>query len=241
MPPATLCPCLAMPIALRYGSRRAGDLERFSIARTNPFSDERQHNAEHPRRLSPHRRLHRDLGGDLGSLARHAVRRRLPVARPGEAVGLRVRLQRVRRCAHEVRHPLLSRLAAVHHLRSRGGVPVSVGGGVQAGRRAGLLVDDGLPGCAHRRLRLRMEERERWNGSDFPAPGRHAGAAEGHHPSRRARLAAGPLDRALFPCGLGRAGRPRLRRHLGRRSRHLGAHRLADVDDVRARLLRRSR
>ncbi len=34
----------------------------------------------------------------------------------------------------------------VHHLRPRGGVPVSLGGGLQGRRRLRLLVDDGVPG-----------------------------------------------------------------------------------------------
>ena len=38
---------------------------------------------------------------------------------PGKALGLRVRLQRLRRCAHEVRRALLSGRDPVHHLRPR--------------------------------------------------------------------------------------------------------------------------
>jgi hypothetical protein len=37
--------------------------------------------------------------------------------------------------------------------------PVSLGGGIQAGRFVRLLVDDGIPGRAHHRFRLRVAQR----------------------------------------------------------------------------------
>ena len=63
------------------------------------------------------------------------VPRRLQAARPREAVGLRMRLQRLRRRAHEVRRALLPGRDPVHHLRSRGGLPVPLGGRVPRDRR----------------------------------------------------------------------------------------------------------
>ena len=46
----------------------------------------------------------------------------------------------------------------VHHLRSRGRLPVSLGGLVRGARLVRLLVDDGVPRRADHRLHLRMEE-----------------------------------------------------------------------------------
>ena len=58
------------------------------------------------------------------------------------------------------------------------------------------------------------------------------------HP-RPAHRQAGRRGRSVFRRPQQRARRQGLPRHRGRRPDHLGAHRLADVDDVRARLLRR--
>src|SRR5665648_337307 len=62
------------------------------------------------------------------------------------------------------------------------------------------------------------------NGSFFLAP-----------PARRRRQE----ERSVLYRCLERVGRSRLSRHLGGRSDPMGAHRLADVDDLRAGLLRR--
>src|ERR1700676_1442257 len=70
-----------------------------------------------------------------------------------------MRIQRFRRRPHEVRRPVLSGGDPVHHFRSGGGVPVSVGGGVREIGADRILVDDGVPRRAHGGFRLRMEER----------------------------------------------------------------------------------
>src|SRR5579871_2021898 len=70
-----------------------------------------------------------------------------------------MRLQRLRRCPHEVRRSLLSGRDPLHHLRPRSGVPVPLGGGVRQARCDRLLVDGGVPGRAHGWVCLRMEER----------------------------------------------------------------------------------
>ena len=64
---------------------------------------------------------------------------------------------------------------------------------------------------------------------------RRAGA-DGH--PRSAHRQAGRRGRSVFRRPQQRARRQGLPRHRDRRPDHLGAHRLADVDDVRARLLR---
>src|ERR1700720_815067 len=69
-----------------------------------------------------------------------------------------MRVQCLRRRPHAIRRPLLSRVAAFHHFRSRGRVSVSLGGGFPRSRAFRLLVDDGLPCRSDHRLRLRMEE-----------------------------------------------------------------------------------
>src|SRR5260370_42373004 len=68
-------------------------------------------------------------------------------------------IQRIRRCPHEIRCPVLPGGHPLHYLRPRGGIPVPVGGGVRQIRGHRLLVDGGFLGCADRRLCLRMEER----------------------------------------------------------------------------------
>src|ERR1700722_3599403 len=69
-----------------------------------------------------------------------------------------MRLQRLRRRPHAIRRALLSGVAAVHHLRSRSGVSVSLGRGVPSGRGVRILVDDGVSRDPDHWLRLRMEE-----------------------------------------------------------------------------------
>src|SRR5258708_19523776 len=68
-------------------------------------------------------------------------------------------IQRIRRCPHEIRCPVLPGGHPLHYLRPRGGVPVPVGGGARQIRGHRLLVDGGFLGRADRRLCLRMEER----------------------------------------------------------------------------------
>jgi hypothetical protein len=88
-----------------------------------------------------------------------------------------------------------------------------------------LLVDDGLPRRADRRLRLRMEE---------GSAGMGVRSREGRRPpSRRARQ----QDAALRACPTRFAGQG-LRRRPARQAGELGAHRLAVADDLRAGLLR---
>src|SRR5579862_5278192 len=69
-----------------------------------------------------------------------------------------MRLRALRRRAQQIRRALLPRRHPLHHLRSRSGVPLSLGGGVGPYRAVRLLVDDRVPGGAHRGLRLRVEE-----------------------------------------------------------------------------------
>src|SRR4051812_48836234 len=69
-----------------------------------------------------------------------------------------MRFRSLRRCAAPVRCALLPGLDPVHHLRSRSGVPVPLGGDARENRRVRLLVDDDLPRRPDRRLHLRMEE-----------------------------------------------------------------------------------
>src|SRR5690349_21669444 len=69
-----------------------------------------------------------------------------------------MRLQRVRRRTHEIRRALLPRSPSVHHLRSRGRLPVSLGRRLWPPRPVRVLVHDGVPRRAHGRLRLRVEE-----------------------------------------------------------------------------------
>ena len=75
----------------------------------------------------------------------------------------------------------------VHHLRPRGGVPVSVGGLVRQARLVRLLVDDGVPRRADHRLHLRVAERERWNGIDAPAAASRLAARRSGQPRRPVR------------------------------------------------------
>src|SRR5258708_27644015 len=70
-----------------------------------------------------------------------------------------MRIQRFLRCPHEIRRAVLSGGDPVHYFRSRSGVPVSLGGGLRETGADRVLVDDRVPRCAHRRVRLRMEER----------------------------------------------------------------------------------
>ena len=75
-----------------------------------------------------------------------------------EAVVLRMRLRAVRGRPRPVRRAVLPGRHPVHHLRPRGGVPVPVGGEPRQHRPVRLLVDDGVPGRADGRLRLRVAQ-----------------------------------------------------------------------------------
>ena len=92
-----------------------------------------------------------------------------------------------------------------------------------------LLVDDGVPGRADHRLHLRVEQGRAGMGLMTAAVGKPTAPASG-------RL--GEAGRSLLHRGLQRARRQGLPGHHHRRPDQLGAHRLADVDDVRAGLLR---
>src|SRR6476469_8539230 len=70
-----------------------------------------------------------------------------------------MRLPRVRGCQGRVRRPLLSRRDPVHRLRSRSGLPVSVGRQPQLHQMDRLVGDDHLPDRARSRPRLCVEER----------------------------------------------------------------------------------
>src|SRR5260370_41176306 len=70
-----------------------------------------------------------------------------------------MRLRAVLRCAPQIRRALLSRVHPVHHLRSRSGVPVALGGLAWSHRPLRLLVDDGVPRGGDGGFHLRMEER----------------------------------------------------------------------------------
>ena len=96
-----------------------------------------------------------------------------------------------------------------------------------------LLVDDAVPRRADRRLHLRVAERSAGMGLITPtdAPRQRCARAVRRHPRQAGR---GGLHADLL-----QARRQGLPRHHDRRPHQLGAHRLADVDDVRARLLRR--
>src|SRR5580693_2973540 len=67
-----------------------------------------------------------------------------------------MRVRPVWRCPGAVRCPLLFGGDPVHHLRSRSGLPVSVGGRARRYRDVWLLVDDRIPRGADHRLYLRM-------------------------------------------------------------------------------------
>src|ERR1700730_14907739 len=69
-----------------------------------------------------------------------------------------MRLQCLRRRAHEVRRAVLPGRHPVHHLRPRSFVPVSLGDCVRAARGVRVLVDDAVPCGADDRVYLRMEE-----------------------------------------------------------------------------------
>src|SRR5579885_612834 len=70
-----------------------------------------------------------------------------------------MRLQRVRRRAHEIRRAVLSRRDPVHHLRSGSCILVSLGDYLRRTGRARLLVDDGVSRRAYDRLLLRVAQR----------------------------------------------------------------------------------
>src|SRR3972149_8416821 len=72
-------------------------------------------------------------GGNRDRAADRAVRGGLPAAGRGEAVGLRMRVQRIRRRAHAFRRAFLSGGHPFHHFRSRSGIPVPMDGRVRRG------------------------------------------------------------------------------------------------------------
>ena len=197
------------------------------------------------------------------ALAGRAVPGRLQQPRSREAVGLRVRLQRLRRRAHEVRRALLPRRDPVHHLRPRSRVPVPVGDHLRRARMVRHVVDDGLPRRSDRRLRLRVAQgrprmglvapesrrprspsvrslipRNRWpSAPTSPAPRRSRRPPKGSSiPTRACRSA--PTIRPSCRSTDELADRGFLVTVDGR-PHQLGPHRLADVDDLRPRLLRR--
>jgi hypothetical protein len=113
-----------------------------------------------------------------------------------------------------------------------------VGASVRRRSAGRLLVDDGVPGRADHRLHLRMEE-----GS--AGMGLMTEELQDIWWSRRARSGidpgfrqAGRQDDPFFRRNQRRAGRQGLSRYLRRRADQLGAHRFADVDDLRSGLLR---
>src|SRR5262249_14444762 len=67
-------------------------------------------------------------------------------------------LRGLRRCPPPVRRAVLSGLVAVHHLRSRGRLPVPLGDNAARCRCLRVLVDGGLPRRADGRVHLRVEE-----------------------------------------------------------------------------------
>src|SRR6185437_16072250 len=69
-----------------------------------------------------------------------------------------MRLRAVLRRAQQIRCAFLSRLHPVHHLRSRSGLPVPLGGDARPHRPLRFLVDDRVPGRLDCGLHLRMEE-----------------------------------------------------------------------------------
>jgi hypothetical protein len=88
-----------------------------------------------------------------------------------------------------------------------------------------------FPGRADRRISSMNGKRERWNGIDRQAR-QSAGLID---PDRRTAVDA---ETIRFSASQRRAGRQGLSRHLHRRPHQLGAHRLADVDDLWPGLLR---
>src|SRR6185312_13514371 len=62
------------------------------------------------------------------------------------------------RCAEQVRCAFLSGRDPLHHLRSRGRVPLSLGGLARSDRHVRVLVDDGVPARSDGGLRLCVEE-----------------------------------------------------------------------------------
>src|ERR1700761_6983867 len=69
-----------------------------------------------------------------------------------------MRLRAVRRCAQQIRCPLLLGGDPFHHLRSRGRVPVPLGGRARQDRVVRFLVDDVVPVRADHWLHLREEK-----------------------------------------------------------------------------------
>src|SRR5580692_10421031 len=111
-----------------------------------------------PARLSAAGRVDRRRHGDRAGAAHGGVPGRLQGARSGKALGLRMRLQRLRRRADEIRHPLLPGRHPVHHFRPRSELSVPVGRRFRSTRRVRLLVDDAVPCGADHRLYLLVQE-----------------------------------------------------------------------------------
>src|SRR6185437_3346317 len=78
-----------------------------------------------------------------------------------------------------VRRPFLPRRHTVHHLRSRSGLPLPLGGVARPSRRLRVLVDDRVPRRPHRRLHLRVAKGSAGMGVNQPAAGEVALLAPG--------------------------------------------------------------
>ena len=77
---------------------------------------------------------------------------------PRETQRIRMRVQRLRRRADEVRRSVLPGVDPVHHIRPGNCISVSLGGGIRKPERHRVLVDDVLPVGADRWLCLRVEK-----------------------------------------------------------------------------------
>ena len=97
-----------------------------------------------------------------------------------------------------------------------------------------LLVDDGVPRRADHRLHLRMEE----GSARMGLSARSARRAAPQRHSRSAHRQAGRRGRSVFVELNNELADKGFLVTADRRPDQLGAHRLADVDDLRARLLR---